>query len=59
MRSTLELTEYMSGIHMEFTGDILRFVWVLQEKCLRSHLMTTDDIFLVRRIRRAFNFSNN
>lgn len=45
LRSTLKSTGEMSGIHIEFMGAILWFMWILQEKCLCSHLMITGDFF--------------
>lgn len=41
---------------MECTGDILWFMWVLEEKCLGSPLMI---FFLFRRIRRPSYLANN
>ena len=55
LKSTVE----MSGIHKEFTGDILWSVWVLQEKYLGSHLISTDDFSRIKRIRRASYLANN
>lgn len=45
LRSTLKSEGEMSGIHIEFTEDTLWFMWILQERCLCSHLMITGDFF--------------
>lgn len=59
LRPTLKSTGEIFGVHMEFTRAILWFMWVLQEKCLCSRLMTTDGISPIRRIRKTSYLTNN
>lgn len=59
LRAALRSTGEISGVHMEFTGAVLCFMWFLQGKCLCSHLMTTDDIYPSRRSRSTSYLANN